>query len=462
MKKTLFRQLIFSMMLFCIVLCAVCYAVVEFYFDDYYYAQQKQVLYSRTNELAAQFDQGADIEELINDYDSLYGVSAHFLDSKTGKCTSMHGMGMQGVYSQMTSENIGRFFITASGQGMGKGQSRWLSYLTQTQSGVFVLGRISFESMDHVVGIVQQFLLYFGMAIAIAFVVFAFLFSRSMSRPLRELNAIAREMGKLNFSMRYAGNRRDEIGQLGGTLNLLTTRLENTIGQLKAELSKEKTLEKMRRQFTAQVSHELQTPLAVIKGYTEALSDDLYTGDETGGVYQILISETDKISQMVDDLLNLSQMEAGAYVIKKQPFSLASMLEKVAEDSRVLSNDKPFSIHVDTHGMAGTLYNGDPLRLEQAVRNIVTNAIKHVYAHGTITLTLRAQGRDTRIAVENEGPPIDTDDLSHIFETYYRGKSKVSGAGLGLAITRHIVERHGGTVDARNTGTGVLFEIRLP
>lgn len=465
MRKTLFRQLITYLMIFFIVLCAACYAVIEFYFDDYYYARQKEVLLDRIQHLTENYNEhGIDaLQDDIDIYYSEYGISVNFLNVDSNRLygAAMRGMGMHGLSAVMQPENVGKFFVSDSGMGMGQDTS-WLSYLTQTKDGDLILGRVSFESMNAVVHIVQQFLLYFGIAIAIAFVIFAFLFAKSISRPLRKLNDIAHEMGKLNFSMQYEGKRIDEIGQLGNTLNALTKNLENTITQLKGELSKEKTLEKMRTQFTAQVSHELQTPLSVIKGYAEALTDNVYEVDETSEVYSILLTEAEKISHMVDDLLDLSQMEAGVYVVRKQEFSLYDLVHKVYEHYRALPNDKRFTLTLDIDYPKDEMWFGDRLRMEQAVRNILTNAIKHVTNSGNIKISLVQANNRTTLSVENEGEHIPGSELNRIFDSYYQGKKHIKGAGLGLAITRHIVKLHDGKIAARNTDSGVIFKITLP
>lgn len=467
MRRTLFRQLITYMMIFFFILCSACYAVIEFYFDDYYYAQKKEVLLGRTSELAAQYNENgiSKLEVGIETYYSEYGISVNFLDVRSNQLygVAMYGMGKHNLAAIMKNENVGKFFISTSTGGMGMGQmTSWLSYLTQTKDGNLLLGRISYESMNAVVHIVQQFLLYFGIAIAATFIIFAFFFARSISRPLRKLNAIAHEMGNFNFSKKYEGGRIDEIGQLGNTLNGLTKKLENTINQLTGELSKEKTLEKMRTQFTAQVSHELQTPLAIIKGYAEALADNIYTRQETTGIYDILLDEAEKISNMVDDLLDLSQMEAGAYVIRKQKFSLYKLLNKMYEHYRTLPSKKPFNIHLHTHYPKDELWFGDPLRIEQAIRNLLMNAIKHVISGGNINITLLKTERQTHITIENEGEQIPPCDFQNIFDNFYQGKAAKKGTGLGLAITRHIIILHDGKITVRNNDNGVVFEVILP
>ena len=469
MRKTLFRQLIIYMMLFFIALCAVSYVVVEFYFDDYYYEQQRSALQSRTDELAAQYNESGleAFETQIDYYQSEYGISLYFYDALDNQLysASYQGMGRQSVHNVMTNENVGKFFVSSSNAGRGAGNlenTNWLSYLTATQDNNLLLGRISYESMDFVVALVQKFVLYLGAAIATAFVLFAFFFSRSMSKPLQKLNEIALKMGKLDFTMRYSGNRSDEIGQLGETLNELTTKLENTIAQLKGELSKGKTLEKMRTQFTAQLSHELQTPLSVIKGYAEALADKVYVGKEADNAYDILYTEAENISRMVDDLLDLSQMEAGAYVVRKKKFDIKTLIKKTYDRYNALPNEKQFSINFEDSYPRDALYFGDPLRLEQVIRIILTNAIKHVSSDGIIYISLSKTENRTQISIENEGEHIERIDLPHIFNSYYQGIAEEKGSGLGLAIAHHIIRLHEGEIRVSNTSGGVKFIIVLP
>ena len=466
MKKTLFRQLLMYMMIFFVAACALCYIVIEFYFDDYYYARQKEILRASVDELAALYDSSDtdEIDTLIDSYYNRNGVIVYAYDEAQGQQMhgGMHGAGNMGAVSEITDENVGEFFITSSAQGNGQ-HTQWLSYMAQTPAGILLLGRISYESMDAVVALVQRFFLYFGIAVAVVFILFAYFFSRSISKPLSDLNAIAVKMGELDFSLRYKGKRRDEIGQLGSTLNRLTGELKNTITQLKSELSKGKTLEKMRTQFTAQVSHELQTPLAVIKGYAEALADHMYQEDDADKAYEILIDEAGKISNMVTDLLDLSQMESGAYVVRKRSFNLLALLKKIHEYYAALPSEKDFSISLIAETGDKAPCFGDPVRIEQAIRNILTNAIKHVAQGGNIDIRL---GRDTgsmRIDIENDGRQIAEEDLPYIFDSYYQSKNEGRGTGLGpCAITRHIIKLHDGEIAAHNTESGVLFTITLP
>ncbi len=262
--------------------------------------------------------------------------------------------------------------------------------------------------------------------------------------------------------MKYEGNRTDEIGRLGNTLNLLTSKLENTIVQLKGELEKERSLEKMRTLFTARVSHELQTPLSVIRGYAEALSDGIYKIDETAEIYSVLLSETEKISNMVDDLLDLSQIESGVYVLRKTNFSLPMLVDKIVERHKIAFGEGDFGISYTTDYPQGVLYFGDPLRIEQVIRNILNNAVKHVRPGGEIQIALKYENTDSILEISNEGDPIPEKDLPHIFDSFYQGANKKSGAGLGLSIAKHIVELHNGSIAAVNGKNRVTVKIILP
>ncbi|MBN2557404.1 MAG: HAMP domain-containing histidine kinase [Clostridia bacterium] len=464
MKKTLFRQLIAYMLIFGIALGVLSYLVIEFYFDDYYYARQERSLINSADYLIRTYDLGglAALLDILDEYSAEKGLSVHFLDAGTQTVygSFLQGAGRQNISALFNASNIGKIFISSTtGQGS---PNNWISYLAAADDGGLLLTRISYSSMDAVVSIVRTFFLLFGISLAVLFILFAFFFSRSMSRPLKELNSIAAQMGHLDFSLKYTGNREDEIGELGTTLNMLTAKLENTINQLKSELTKEKSLEKMRTQFTAQVSHELQTPLSVIKGYSEALIDNLYSKGETAAVYEILLNEAQKISDMVDDLLDLSQMESGVFIARKESFSIYSLMKKIFDRYSLLSREENFTIEFKSDYPEGKMFFGDPLRIEQAVRNILSNAIKHTKSGGRIMMELVLKDGTTSITVSNQGEKIADDDMNHIFDSYYQGKNHRGGTGLGLSITRHIINLHGGTVSASNTNDGVELEISLP
>ncbi len=218
----------------------------------------------------------------------------------------------------------------------------------------------------------------------------------------------------------------------------------------------------MRTQFTAQVSHELQTPLSVIKGYSEALADQIYSSKEASGIYVILLTETDKISRLVDDLLDLSQMESGAYIIRKKDFLPTEMITRIFNRHKKLPSIKNFNMQLEVNYPETELFSGDSVRLEQAIRNILINAIKHVNDNGLIKITLSKINSKMQIDIFNSGLSIPEEELSNIFKSYYQGKTHHGGTGLGLAITHHIVALHSGSILVENKNSGVVFTLILP
>ncbi len=198
MKKTLFRQLLTYMLLFLALIGLLSYVVLEFYFDDYYYSRQEKALIEKTQYLADIYENSdfPDFLETMEDYMLEQGMSVLFLDVSNSRIygSSTQGYGRMGLGTVFQREPGGEVFISSSTGHVGSA-SEWLSYLTKTNDGNLILGRISNASIDSVVSSVMDFALIFGLILAFLFIVFSYFFSRSMSRPLKILNAIAEKMG---------------------------------------------------------------------------------------------------------------------------------------------------------------------------------------------------------------------------------------------------------------------------
>lgn len=284
-------------------------------------------------------------------------------------------------------------------------------------------------------------------------------FSRQFSRPLVRLNGIAKEMSKLNFDTMWTEKRRDEIGELGQTLNHLTQELEVTIKRLKTELAREKQLESLRKSFVSTVSHELQTPLSVILGTVEAIEDGMAkTVDEQTSYFKTIVAETNKISRLTHDMLDLSQLESGTFKVKDERFDYRELLEETVAKFNHVKRDTTKRV-VLAYDTQNTTLSGDAYRIEQVLNNLLENAFEHAALNTSISLRVTEDdGLVTRVS--NTGPTIDQEHLADIFKSFYKSRSK--GTGLGLSIVRQIVLLHNGSVQAENTSDGVSFEIRFP
>ena len=369
-----------------------------------------------------------------------------------------YGQG-QSIANQAQAHPAGESFVMILGN--SDHQVEWLSYKEVAEDGSQIVGRIPLTSVNEVIEIVQKFLLMFLAVIFASSLLFAYFFASGISKPIVGLNRIATEMGNLNFGEKYRGSRQDEIGQLGKTLNHISDELEMTIVRLQDELNKERTLEKMRQRFTAQVSHEIQTPLAIIKSHAEALEDGIPESRQEESEYFVTIQqEADKISGIASDLLDLSQMESGVYRLKLEKHDGFDVIASVVERFSHAYPEK--TIRLKNLCDSGLVVAFDRKRLEQAFYNLLSNAIKHVSPDGVIAVQCERRAEQWVVSVYNTGDPIPESELDQIWKYFYKGESDIKGTGLGLAIVKGIIQCHGGKVAVKNEQNGVQFEVSIP
>ncbi|MCF7932185.1 MAG: HAMP domain-containing histidine kinase [Acholeplasmataceae bacterium] len=340
------------------------------------------------------------------------------------------------------------------------GRMTYLVVFVKTEDYIFRF-KTPYESLGAALSIINElFVLTLGFALLISMGL-AYVFSRNVSRPLVRLDRIASKMARLDFSVHFEDKRTDEIGNLGRTLNHLSHELKETITMLETELAKEKHLVEMRKTFVSNVSHEMQTPLAVILGTLEAIEDGLYEHADDRTLHIKKIGEaTTKMSRLVFDMLDLAQLESGSFHIDEQRFDYLEVLENVTATFKALKNDSGITLKLQFNtGQA--MITGDAGRIEQVLNNLLSNAYNHAYQDTTITITVYQDEDRLVTEVHNEGPKIPEEMLEEIFMSFHKGKSKQTGTGLGLAIARQIITLHGGDLKARNTDSGVTFFFTL-
>lgn len=337
--------------------------------------------------------------------------------------------------------------------------ARWLIYIDELENDKLAILQVSVVAIDEALAVIQSFFNYLMMVGIVAALVLAFVLARNISSPIMQLQQVANGIGSLKFNVKYKGKRNDEIGKLGNNLNKISDTLENTIEDLQIELEKGKNVDRMRRRFVAQVSHELQTPISVISSYVEALNDGIVEEDEIDTYYKIIEDESSKMSKIVKDLLQLSQLESGTLNFKKERIELIPYLEYVLQKYQQIAHQKALDYSHDFHGLDDIYIVGDSLRLEQGITNILTNAFKHSDEYVTVDLTRR--DNTLMLIIENSGESIDSNDLIHVFDSFYKGRSnkKVEGTGLGLSIASKIFDRHQMKYRVYNKTNSVVFEL---
>ena len=281
--------------------------------------------------------------------------------------------------------------------------------------------------------------------VVLVVLVLCLLFGGSLVRPLRRMAVAAQRAGDGDLEVRVPDRRSDEIGEVARAFNRMADRRQQ--------------LEEARRRMVSDVSHELRTPLANVRGWLEAVQDGLAEPDER--LVASLHEETLHLQRLVDDLHDLSLGDAGEMHLEPVEIEVADFLDQVADGFRGGAGSAGVAVRVEAE--PGATVHADPVRIRQAVANLVANALQHTPSGGVVTL----RGRDGALDVADTGTGIPADDLPHVFERFRRADSARSrgtgGSGLGLAIVSQIVEAHGGRVSIESpVGVGTTVRIVLP
>ncbi len=290
-----------------------------------------------------------------------------------------------------------------------------------------------------------------ALALAVS-VVMSYLLSRRITRPIAAMRSAALDIARGNFSRRVPITGDDELGDLCRTLNAMAQSLEEA--------------DRLRRNLAADLAHELRTPLTGLRSYVEALRDGVLpaNAENLGALW----SETLRLERLVQELYELSLLEARALELQIQPVELAQAVARAVSLHQPEFRARDLRLEIDVP--AGMQVKADPDRLAQILHNLLANAIAHTPPGGTISVrAARTAGDDgsvVRITVANTGEGIPPQDLPHIFERFYRADSRnraPGGTGLGLTITRKLVEAHRGAIEAESRpGEGAAFTFTLP
>jgi signal transduction histidine kinase len=256
--------------------------------------------------------------------------------------------------------------------------------------------------------------------------------AHGMTRPLREMTTAARAMARGDYTRRIRATARDEVGELALAFN-----------QMAADLD---TADQQRRELIANVSHELRTPITALNGVLENLVDGVAKPDPA--TLRTALAQTERLGLLVTELLDLSQIDAGAVPLVLEEFDLELLLDEVAAEAEVMAaavgRGVRFTVDVEPPGASAV---ADRERLYQVVVNLLDNAARHGPAGGKVHVVAQARADDVMIEVRDEGPGIPAEERDRVFERFTRGeRAGGGGTGLGLAIARWVVDLHGGTI----------------
>ena len=277
-------------------------------------------------------------------------------------------------------------------------------------------------------------------------------------RRLRDVQSATERLGAGDLSARAPEQGGDEVAELARAFNRMAGELGSRAQALEAS-------DRARRQLLADVSHELMTPLTAMRGYVETLSMPGVPLDEpTRARYlRIIDEETRRLEHIIGDLLDLARLEGGGTAFRREALPVAALFERVASRHERETSARRITLARNVGPGADTV-TGDADRLEQALQNLAANALRHTPDGGEVSLSAARVPEGVRITVRDTGPGIPAEHLPLIFDRFYKADASrraAGGSGLGLSIVKTIVERHGGTITARNDG-GAVFEITIP
>ena len=392
--------------------------------------------------------------------------------------TVMEGGGS--VAEQMEQQAMGHYEVAFKGS-----ENRYTLF-------VFGSTRLVNQAVEALGQILPWMLLtVFGISLVISL-----FYSRYLSKPIRKLGAASDRMAGLDFSVRTEMKRTDELGTLSRSLDTMAQNLDQALkslrsanAKLKNEMEQERELEQRRMEFFAAASHELKTPVTILKGQIEGMEQNVGVYKDRDKYLARAREVTVTLQNMVQEILMISKMESCGFSLKKKELDLAELVRLQLADLTELFEQKNMKLEIMLPDQC--LCRVDPVLMETVLRNIFVNAVRYSPEKERIRVNLykeiqenscegclrgsgnpvdakeKTQGHKTvRLEVENTGVHIEETELSRVFDAFYRVDSsrnrKSGGSGLGLYIVRQILEQHGAGYELRNTDNGVLFRMKLP
>ena len=355
-----------------------------------------------------------------------------------------------------------------------------LSYMMlsgKLENGYFLYIRIPLNSIQDSVSISNNFLLMMaGFTILIASIMVTIV-SKKFTEPILELNNIAKKMSNLDFSQKYkVTNARDEINNLGRSINTMSDKLERTIKQLRSsnielerDIEEKSKIDEMRKTFISDVSHELKTPIALIQGYSEGLLENVNNDEESRKFYaEVILDETNKMDKLVKQLLELMKLEYGKREFNNKEFNIVELEKEVIRKTNVMIEEKQAEIKFDEN--EDIIVFADDFYIEQVLTNYLTNAIKNVkemYGEKYIKISNEINKEEQKVCIKvfNTGKQISEENLNRIWNRFYKADEsrhrEDGGTGIGLAFVKAIMSNYDNKYGVKNLENGVEFYFEL-
>lgn len=459
MTLTLSKKIILLVSTGIIFTLVVSYGLTQYLYGNFYVRNVEKMLIEQGKNIAREYKGGPMSSDFINkvkDYDRISQAEIFVTENprELGACLPFD----VDYQALITDEERNRLLMgeSVTKQGYEPRFDRQVMavivpLLDQKQLNGVVYLYLPLSSIKDAFNEVRYILLFIGLLfINIALIVGKRLVNR-ITGPLRRMEHVARQLALGNFKEKVEVTSKDEIGSLGTALNHMATALEE--------------VDQRRRDFLANVAHDLRTPLSYIKGYSEAIIEGVVTGEEQKKYLRLIHREAGRLQRLVHDLLDLAQLEGDSYPLKLMPLSLAQLVEDLMAKYEPFLREKNIAVTLDLD--FDVIVNADEDRLEQAITNILDNALRHSHENGELKIILKQTNNTCTLTISDTGEGIPPEELQRLGERFYRvDKSRTrkgGGSGLGLSIVKQIVFLHKGTLQINSVlGKGTDVSITLP
>lgn len=328
----------------------------------------------------------------------------------------------------------------------------------------YIIAITTLSEVNDVIGTMSSYYLIVFIVAFLLVVIISLIYSKFMTKPLVEMSNVAKKISECDFQYKYDVKSEDEIGVLGNSLNLISDNLEKSLSELqeankklKEEMSIKNIQEDKRKELIANISHELKTPITIIQGSINGVKSGMYTED----MYENILEETNKMNELVKEMLEISKLESPTFVLKKEAFDLTSVFLKEKDKLKSIIKEKNLNIVFNDYDES--IAFGDEKRINQVVTNLLTNAIKYTPDGEKIDVTIELNQDEDRyvFTIENFGITLTEEEIEKIWDPFYRKEKsrnkKFGGTGLGLSIVKRILEIHNSEFGVESTSNSVRF-----
>ncbi|XLP23565.1 sensor histidine kinase [Bacillus toyonensis] len=328
---------------------------------------------------------------------------------------------------------------------------------------------VSLQPVNEAMLVLKDYYVYALIIVFLVIILLSFYYSKIIVKPLIKINRVTKKMANFDFSEKLPVTADDEIGGLSGSINTLSVNLKDRIDRLNVantklqqDIERERQLEKTRKEFISGVSHELKTPLSVIRSFAEGIQDGV--SKDTTYYTDVILEETENMNRLIVEMLELAKLESGTYKLEMTTFSIGELIQQVY--TKLLFSMEEKQLQVDVDADTSIFVKANRSRIEQVVVNLLSNAIRYTPDGERIKVSVIETEDTVKVEIENTGNPIPEESLEKIWDRFYRLDASRSrhtgGTGLGLSIVKNILDLHHAEYGVYNTNNSVVFYFNLP